>query len=1172
MNNAALNVESLHVRKMYGLQHNGLRVDDLSPGINVIHGPNASGKSTLAQALQGTCWPELVRGARAEIVGHFQYDGSQWRASIDAGHVLYQRDGVEEARPSLAPAEQHDRYLLALHDLLDATNERFAKAILEAAAGGYSVETAREQLGFVSTNPRFNDPSKRAKEAFEALREAQQREEDVWAYRRKIEILEDELEAARSAKRKIDALEQAKVVVAKRRDLHEAEQAVEGFSDAVGQLDGKEEDRLKQYRTDREEAEATIDEAQKAIDEANASLETNRIPEEGLSDGFIAGCSSKVDALEKAEMQVERIEEKRVGAVEKRQEEWSQIDGALDDDKVDAIDLDAVGDVAAWAKETETMRARQKAISELKRVLEDGERALEGEGAVKEPGDIKEGIRLLRRWLGAAAHDGDGRTSGTTRTLILVGIVLTVAASVASGIYISPLGWALLLVAALLIGAYVVASRNNVAEGDRPVYQKDFERLDLPSPRQWTVKGIQSHISQLEEQYDSARMRSMKRSVWKQHSAKQSQIDEDVAQLEKEREAIAGAIGIAPQFDDNPLEEASIYYLVQSIRRWQDAANEVKGYEQELEAARQHRDERLAAINEELKPFGYDPAQGSSEARGLVEALRDEHTAYTEAKQERRHAQNNLEEAEKRKAAADGDIKVLFESLGLDKDDEAGLSRLLEQRETYSEAVEDMRTTRVELRTERERLNDHPAYEEGMEERESEGLDAEIERLTRKASDIDDLQEEITRKQERIDQAMDQHDVEEAQARHDRAVKELEEEHTADARAVAGWCLANYVHEKTRDQELPEVFHTARELFLKITQGRYRLEFNHKDASFAAYDTRKERGMPLEELSSGTRVQLLLAVRVAFVKVQEQGVTLPLILDETLANSDDEKAEAIIKAVQEISAEGRQVFYFTAQDDEVTKWRALENGGGVEHRFIPVDGSTADAPRTDEEVTAPSRPSQDDLPEPQGHTHATYGDALSVPLWTPREPLGALHLWYVVDDVAALYQVLKTGIRSWGPFHELVETSSVDYLDLEHRHMAKARACANAVRAWKEAWLTGRGRRVDRAALEAADAVSETFIDRVAALSEKEDGEAEAIIKGLRRGDVKRFQENKADELEIYFEQHGYIDPTPTLSEEEIRSRILAASSDALSNGVVTSDELWAVLERIERVRTSNHD
>src|SRR5690606_1449114 len=99
-------------------------------------------------------------------------------------------------------------------------------------------------------------------------------------------------------------------------------------------------------------------------------------------------------------------------------------------------------------------------------------------------------------------------------------------------------------------------------------------------------------------------------------------------------------------------------------------------------------------------------------------------------------------------------------------------------------------------------------------------------------------------------------------------------------------------------RDRPQVFHRARERFARMTHGAYRLELDDGEIpSFRAIDTATGEGKSLDQLSSGTRAQLLIAVRVAFVESIETGLRLPIILDEALANSDDVRADAIIQAV-----------------------------------------------------------------------------------------------------------------------------------------------------------------------------------------------------------------------------------------------------------------------------------
>src|SRR5690606_31439055 len=106
---------------------------------------------------------------------------------------------------------------------------------------------------------------------------------------------------------------------------------------------------------------------------------------------------------------------------------------------------------------------------------------------------------------------------------------------------------------------------------------------------------------------------------------------------------------------------------------------------------------------------------------------------------------------------------------------------------------------------------------------------------------------------------------------------------------------------------------------------------------------------------------------------------------------------AIIEAVIALAAAGRQVFYFTAQRDEVAKWRAaLGAEGGVEGQVIDLAEVRKQERQLEvAEIDAVTQPLPE-LPEPEGRSHADYGMLLGVPRADPTEPVGALHLWYLI--------------------------------------------------------------------------------------------------------------------------------------------------------------------------------
>ena len=139
-------------------------------------------------------------------------------------------------------------------------------------------------------------------------------------------------------------------------------------------------------------------------------------------------------------------------------------------------------------------------------------------------------------------------------------------------------------------------------------------------------------------------------------------------------------------------------------------------------------------------------------------------------------------------------------------------------------------------------------------------------------------------------------------------------------------------------------------------------------------------------------------------------------VERLITTPNDTHAQAIIEAVCYL-AQDRQVFYFTAQRDEVAKWMQLADG--VEHALHPL----GDAP-VPEEIDLAALPSlpKETTPPPQDHSHDEYGAKLQVPRWSAYHAIGSLHLWYLIEDVQTLYRLLTEGLTRWGPTRELLRS------------------------------------------------------------------------------------------------------------------------------------------------------
>ena len=120
MKQGSLAFSSLQVRRMPGFPQRGFLVTDLCPGINVIYGPNASGKTTLAQAISALLWPQDAAPPLASLRGQLKVDDRTWSIDLDAGRVSYQCDGADSSAPVLPTGSTRDRYSLSLPELLQS--------------------------------------------------------------------------------------------------------------------------------------------------------------------------------------------------------------------------------------------------------------------------------------------------------------------------------------------------------------------------------------------------------------------------------------------------------------------------------------------------------------------------------------------------------------------------------------------------------------------------------------------------------------------------------------------------------------------------------------------------------------------------------------------------------------------------------------------------------------------------------------------------------------------------------------------------------------------------------------------------------------------------------------------------------------------------------------------
>ncbi|MFK7777670.1 MAG: AAA family ATPase, partial [Gimesia sp.] len=136
----------------------------------------------------------------------------------------------------------------------------------------------------------------------------------------------------------------------------------------------------------------------------------------------------------------------------------------------------------------------------------------------------------------------------------------------------------------------------------------------------------------------------------------------------------------------------------------------------------------------------------------------------------------------------------------------------------------------------------------------------------------------------------------------------------------------------------PETLAMASEYLRQLTNEKYRNIWTPLGEQFPKIDDQQGNTLTVSELSSGTREQLFLAIRLAVVeRFRKNGVELPMILDDVLVNFDQERTIAAIKTLNAVAEKGQQILFFTCH---LHLSRLFEEHGGSPVMLQDVNAPT----------------------------------------------------------------------------------------------------------------------------------------------------------------------------------------------------------------------------------------
>jgi hypothetical protein len=1132
-------------------------LEGLERDLQLVIGPNASGKSTLCRAVRALLWPDVNADERISVTADFHEQDDVLQVARERRKVRWQKNGLEADAPELPGPHVARCFTVGIRDLIalhgETTDAEIALEIGRQMSGGYDLG-AVEEACFRVSDRRGANAEKNLGAENRGLQEIKNRQRELAEQESSLLQLGSELESARRARREIDLLVKARDLARARSELEVLNGELGAFPPGMERIGGDEGERLEDLRKDREAAGRRIESCERNIAAAIEEQAGCALPGGAVAQSEMDAWTERARNLERLEAEIRTSRRTRGEAAGRLQAAREAMDPAPPEQGQPRLDADALRGIDAFLDRAARLQKERAGLrAERERLGADRERASRS--------TIERGIQALRSWLVAAAAKSPAET-GSDRKGWLAAAALTLVTGLAALLVEPWLGAALIGLGAGLLAARLRPGGTPATVDDPERHRRDFEQLGLSLPESWSAEEVGRRVRQLEDELAEAVLAERRRAVLQALQAREKELDEQERKHAEERVRIASATGLDPGLDD-----LTLAVCAQRVSAWTQARGELRKNEEVLRDLERTRSESLRQLNAFIARHGGKAAADAAEATSRVADISSRSDRYRAAERAKAVESEALPGLKADIADLERRAERFWSDLGIERDDDDTLRNRLDNLERFAALTGRAQALRAKTReTEAELTGTPELLRLSMEE-----TGERIARAEQRAARYGELENRRGRIENGVEAARAGDDMERALAAVEAAAGELAEQRDDALRRTAGRFLLRNVRDRYDRESQPEVLQRARELFGRFTHHRYRLLVDEeKDRpTFRALDTVSNTGKPLSELSDATRIQLLLSARIAFANQVERGARLPLFLDEVLTTSDPERFRAVAAVlVSMMRDEERQVFYLSANPADAVHWNEVLSEHGIDP-VTPIDllevRRLQGAPIDPGAYGAPPLRA---VPEPGDLAAEQYAERLGVPRFDPSQPLTRLHLYYLLrDDLALLHSLLRARIETVGQWRAMPSAGGRSAL-APGSGAGKLDLRIDLAESFVEHYRIGRGRKIDAEVLQEAG-VSSTFLERLAELAGDLGGDAERFMASLhekRDSRTHRFRDNQREEVHEYLVANGYIDERPVLDESGLRTGVLSAMTRHIQRGAVTAEEvvgrvheLWAL-------------
>ncbi|ADY13413.1 AAA family ATPase [Sphaerochaeta globosa] len=1081
-------------------------------GLNVVYGPNGVGKTTLVRSLRSLLYAtEQQKNVEAEAT---LVSGEQrWHLSLSQGKLVQKR--LDTGEQTLLPGrndEYAEAYWFPLHELLEkeSSNSVFLQAIQKEMQGGIDLQQALHNAEGLSSfsNGRIQ-LAKRVKETYDAV--AQARTELLVNATIKDEIRELEKELLRLPKL-TQLLNHQKAVQAYL--LQKAEQQtlhtrLDSYDQRLANLGEHTLDDVLALEKTLKQAKDTLSEVVHSIESDSQKLSDLHLsPAFQQNNDLLSMIAHRLDAIKDLEAQV-RSAKKDAQAAQEALMTWEE----------------QLAWLVAKAPEQTSLQTMVTKLTELMHACEPLRCNLAlTEATYREAGEIvaldasepekllelKTTLLLCIKTL--AKLQSLQKTKPYQRWPLIVGAsVLSVLGSILGLVFSPGLGF---LGTALLAGFLLFITKKTTNEEYRSLkglldtYQGQLEKQKLSfGLDSFDLEGLSALLGTVVARISAVGQIALENE--KRRNVKQAYEDAKHA-----HEAWLKAWNEASSelhLTGEPMLQGSQFFNFSSqLKDWLVLLSKVQQTSEtflDLQKELQAETSDLAVLCELPDEQRIDIRARASQ---LAENLRSAKNL-----QERLDALENQRKREQKKVEdAEANLQALYAKFELDLHDLQGLQMLQQNYGEYRGLLDQMRAVKL--------LLDGFSAEVGQRADETtyEYITQALQQTEQDIAYLQNVEVEKAKKQERFSMLCSDTKLEEALFAYETAKDALQQQRAKEVQQRMVSLFFEEIKQQTESTYVPQVLKRAGMWLLRITANRFSLGMGN--GTFTALDTTLNRSFSLSELSSGTRVQVLFAVRMAFLEMLESGSEyhFPIFFDELMANSDDQRSMSIAQAIVEI-AKDRQVFYCTAQMDEVIKLKEVAQG---KLEVIRLEDEKRKYRLQESPFTAVKveRTPIIELVE----DYQEYAKALGVCAPQLHEPVGGISSWFLCNESRELEQLLSRGFATAGQAERVGQPYQSRF---ELLAKAQALAIIGRPRVFTVHDASDENLKLNR---------STTYYENLQVFLQEERRTGNDVLAAIENKSLKGFRDSAKDTLLTYMEEHAFSTADQMYPLSEILNRL----------------------------------